>query len=317
MARAARSNGRSPTASKWRGVFAANPTPMKADGGINDAALRAVLDDNIAGGVHGFWVAGGTGEGALFDDQERATVARIAGETCQGRAFTIMHVGAPTTASAARAARAARDAGCDAICCVPPFFYRPSERSIIQHYQVVADAADLPFFAYNLPQLTNVELVPPLMEKIQKQVPQLTGVKHSAPDFSHVRLFADMGLKVFTGSGRLLLPALTSGAIGVVDAPPSVAPRLYRDLFDAWEKGDLASAMERQRETRAIVDLVVMFGAASHVAKAVIGNRIGMDCGESRPPVNRLSRDEKETVLKRARELGLLSPFAGRVAADR
>jgi dihydrodipicolinate synthase/N-acetylneuraminate lyase len=225
-----------------------------------------------------------------------------------------MHVGSPTTASAVKAAKAARQAGCDAICCVPPFFYRPSERSIIEHYQAVADAADLPFFAYNLPQLTNVEIVPPLMEKIQKQVPQLTGLKHSAVDFSHIRTFSDMGLKVFTGSGRLLLPALTTGAIGVVDAPPRLAPRLYRELFDAWERGDLATAMERQRETRAVVDLVVMFGAASHIAKAVVGARVGIDCGESRPPVNRLTSEEKQIVLGKARELGLLTPLAAGAA---
>jgi dihydrodipicolinate synthase/N-acetylneuraminate lyase len=294
-------------------VFAANPTPMTADGGINERALRAVLEDNIAGGVHGFWVAGGTGEGAIFDDQERAAVARVAAETCRGRAYTIMHVGAPTTASAVKAARAAREAGCDAICCVPPFFYRPSERSIIEHYQAVADAADLPFFAYNLPQLTNVELVPPLLERVGKAVPQLIGLKHSAVDFSHIRMYADMGMKVFTGSGRLLLPALTTGAIGVVDAPPSIAPKLYRELFDAWERGDTQTAMSLQRDTREIVDLVIMFGAASHVAKAVIGARIGIDCGEARPPVNRLTAGEKAAALKRARELGVLTPF--RVAA--
>ncbi|MBM3959344.1 MAG: dihydrodipicolinate synthase family protein [SAR202 cluster bacterium] len=306
MSRTDRTNGRSPSTSKWRGVFAANPTPMDSSGGINQKALRAVLEDNILGGVHGFWVAGGTGEGAIFDDQERATVARVAGEVCAGKAFTIMHVGAATTASAVKGARAAREAGCDAICCVPPFFYRPTERSILEHYAAVADAADLPFFAYNLPQLTQVEITPQLMEKIQKAVPQLTGLKHSAVNFAYVRDFADMGLKVFTGSGRLLLPALTMGAIGVVDAPPSLAPGLYRELFDAWEKGDMPTALEKQKATRDIVDLVTMFGAASHIAKAVIGERIGIDCGEARPPVNRLNAEEKRAVMQRARELGLL-----------
>ncbi|MBI4306288.1 MAG: dihydrodipicolinate synthase family protein, partial [Chloroflexi bacterium] len=221
------------------------------------------------------------------------------------------------TASAVQAAHAARQAGCDAICCVPPFFYRPSERSIIEHYKAVADAAGLPFFAYNLPQLTNVELTPPLVEKIQRQVPQLTGLKHSAPDFTNIRFFADMGLKVFTGSGYLTLPALTIGAIGVVDAPPSLAPSLYRELFDAWEAGDLETAMARQEETKAVVDLLVMFGAPSHAAKVVLSERIGIDCGESRPPVNRLTADEKAAVVERAKELGLMTPHDARVIPGR
>ena len=137
---------------KWKGVFPAVPSAFNEDGSVNEAAHRAILDDNIAHGVHGFWNAGGTGEGAILNDQQRTTIARIVGETCQGRALSIMHVGSATTESSVKAARTARESGCDAICCVPPVIYVPNEAAVIEHYQRVADAADLPFFAYNLPQ---------------------------------------------------------------------------------------------------------------------------------------------------------------------
>ena len=303
MAASANRNG---DTGKWKGVFPAVPTPFNDDGSINEPAYRAILEDNISHGVHGFWTAGGTGEGAIMNDQQRTTVARITGEVCQGRVLAIMHVGAPTTESAVKAARAARDSGCAAICCVPPIVYKASDKTLIEHYQRVADAADLPFFAYNLPQMTQVEIVPSLMEKIQKAVPQLTGLKHSAPAFMHLQAYAAMGLRAFIGSGQLLLPALTYGGIGVVDAPPGVAPWTYVELFDAWEAGDIDTAMARQADAIAVTDLVRMFGTAAHNVKTIFGERTGIDCGAPLPPMPRLEDEQKRVILSRAEELGLL-----------
>ncbi len=292
---------------EYKGVFPAAPTPVQADGHINERAFRAVLEDNISHGVHGFWIAGSTGEGPIFTDEQRETVARVTGETCKGRVLSIMHVGAMSTESAVKGARAAARHGCDAISCVPPFFFRPNTRALLGHYKAVSDASGgLPFFVYNLPQLTNVETDPVLMEQIVRSVPNVVGLKHSALNFSQIRFFADMGLKCFSGSGYLPLPALTMGAVGTVDAPLALAPWAYVDLFSAWEEGDLERARARQKEVKKYVDLVIMFGAASHVCKLVLSERTGIDCGEPIPPVNRLNEDEKKAVLKAARAAGVL-----------
>ena len=131
---------------EFKGVFPAPPTPIAEDGSVHEAALRALLEDNIANGVGGFWMAGSTGEGPILTEEQRETVARVSSEVTQGRALAIMHVGAISTASAAKAAKQAKDYGCAAICCVPPFFFRSSEKSQIEHYKAVADAADGPPF---------------------------------------------------------------------------------------------------------------------------------------------------------------------------
>jgi len=226
---------------EFKGVFPAPPTPVTEDGRINEKALRALLDDNIAHGCGGFWMAGSTGEGPILTDEQRDAVARISGETCKGRALVIMQVGAMSTASAVRAARTARAAGCAAVCCLPPLFFRASERSILDYYKAVADAAgDLPFFVYNLPQLTQIEFFAPMMEKLKREIPTLKGLKHSAQDFMQIRAFADMGLTCFSGNGALPLPALTMGAVGTIDAPLSLAPWHYAQLFAAWEAGDMS-----------------------------------------------------------------------------
>lgn len=296
---------------EFKGVFPAPPTPISEDGSVNEQALRALLEDNIANGVNGFWMAGSTGEGPILTEEQRETVARVSGEVTQGRALAIMHVGAISTASAAKAAKQARKYGCAAVCCVPPFFFRTSERSQIDHYKAVADAADgLPFFVYNLPQLTQVETVPALMEKFMAAVPTITGLKHSAANFGDIRTFASMGLKCFSGNGALPLPSLTMGAVGTVDAPLSIAPWHYSELFAAWERGDMARAQELQDGVPEIVNIVRMFGAASDVTKAILSERLGIDCGRSIPPNNRLTDEERSAVLKAARELGLTEQHA-------
>ena len=292
---------------EFKGVFPANPTPVHADGRVNEEALRAIFEDNLSHGVGGFWVAGSTGEGPVMSEQQRETTARVAGETISGKGLSIMHVGAISTESAAKGAKAAKDSGCDAICCVPPFFFKGNDQMTIDHYKRVADSADgLPFFVYNLPQLTQVEFTPELMEKVVEAVPSVVGLKHSAFTFMNIRAFADMGLKCFSGNGAIPLPALTMGAVGTVDAPLSVAPWHYAEMYDAWESGDMETAQRLQDATKQIVDVVRMFGAPAGVTKMILSERLGIDCGRPIPPVMNLTDEQRPIVMAAAKEVGLL-----------
>jgi dihydrodipicolinate synthase/N-acetylneuraminate lyase len=291
---------------EFKGVFPAPPTPVTEDRGVNEKAFRALLEDNITHGCGGFWVAGSTGEGPVLTEQQRDAAARIAADVCRDRALVIMHVGSMSTASAVKAARTAREAGCAAICCLPPLFFLSTERSLIEYYTAVADAAgDLPFFVYNLPQLTQVEMVPALMEQLQRTIPTLKGLKHSALNFTHIRAYADLGLTCFSGNGAFPLPALNMGAVGTIDAPLSIAPWHYVELYKSWSSGDMARAQKLQDETRKYVDLVWMYRAHADVCKTVLSARLGIDCGRSIPPVIRLSDDERAEVLRVAESIGV------------
>ena len=97
---------------------------MNADGSVNYESFRAVLEDNIAAGVHGFWIAGGTGESVYLTEEENMRLAEVSVEVCKGRATTIHHVGANTTPSAVKLAQHAASVGVDWVCAVPPFFYK-------------------------------------------------------------------------------------------------------------------------------------------------------------------------------------------------
>ena len=293
----------------FEGVYPAIITPMTSEGEVNEQAFRQVMEWNIEAGVDGFWVAGGTGESVLLDDDENMRIAEIAADQNRGRAKNIMHVGAPSTRRAAKLAQNAARAGVEAICCVPPFFYPPTDEAVVEHYRVVAGAADLPLFVYNLPQSTGVEITPELMQRIQDRVPQLKGLKHSAPTFPNVRDFARMGLDCLIGNSRVMLPALTIGATGCVDAPPGIAPEVFVELWRAWQAGDLQRATAAQDKGSDVGAIVTEFGLFG-TTKTIIGERLGIDCGDPRPPSLPLTADQRAQVLARAEALGLLREAA-------
>ncbi len=290
--------------SDFHGVYPAIITPMTAEGDLNEAAFREVMEFNIQAGVHGFWVAGGTGESVLLDDEENMRIAEIAADQSRGRIENIMHVGAATTARTVKLAEHAAKAGVESICCVPPFFYRQSDEAIVEHYRAVGAAADLPLFVYNLPQSTGVEITPELMRKIQDGVPQLKGLKHSAVTFTNVRAFAKMGLHCLIGNSMLMLPALTIGATGCVDGPPNMAPELWVEIWNAYNDGDITRAEAAQDRASEVTGLVRQFGLHA-TAKAVISERLGIDCGDPRAPGQPLNPEQRAALMKRVEELGL------------
>lgn len=291
---------------KFEGILPALITPYDAEGRLNETALRKVLNFNLDAGVHGFWIAGGTGESVLLDDDENRRIARVAAETVGDRARTIMHVGAPTTDRAVALAEHAAEAGCHAICCVPPFFYHRTDEEIVAHYRAVGAAADLPLFVYNLPSATGVEITPDLMARIQEGVPQLQGLKHSALRFANIWTFAKMGLDCLTGSGLLMLPGLTIGARGCVDGPPNAFPELWVAIWEAYRSGDLARAEAAQDRARSAWESIGVPGRGFHaVIKAAISIRTGTDCGSPRPPGTGLTSQEMTEMGEKIGELGL------------
>jgi dihydrodipicolinate synthase/N-acetylneuraminate lyase len=252
---------------EFKGVVPAIITPYDSDGNLNEEAYRSVMEFNIREGAHGFWVAGGSGEGVLLEDDERIRLAHISAEQARGRAKVIVHVGALTTRSSIRIAEEAAKADIDAIASVPPFFYPPDDDTIVKHYKALGAATGLPLFLYNWPRTTGVEITPPLMERLVDEVPQLAGLKHSVPNLYNLRTFVGMG--------------------------------------NAHEAGDLKRAEEAQEKGNKLRDLIGT-GAYHAAFKVILGARLGIDCGTPRPPLPQLSKEDAESLLKRMREAGAI-----------
>ena len=288
----------------YEGIFPAIVTPMNTDGSINEIAFREVMEFNIQAGVGGFWVGGGNGESVLLSDEENMKIEEISADQNKGRVCNIVHVGAPTTERSVELAKHAAKSGAEAICCVPPFFYNQKDEAIVEHYKAVAEAANLPFYVYNLPQSTGVEITTDLMTKIKKSVPQLAGLKHSSINFANVREWERMDLNCFIGSSMLMLPALSLGAVGCIDGPPSAAPELWVDIWNHWKNGNIKEAMKAQKKASLFTELMREVGVHSGT-KAVLSDRLGIDCGSGRLPNPPLSSTDRELVINKAKKLGI------------
>ena len=290
---------------EFRGIYPALITPMTRGDDFNEDAFRQIVEFNISSGAHGFWVAGGAGESVLLEDEENSRIAEAAADQAGGRANIIMHVGAATTLRAARMAENAAKAGVEAICAVPPFFYRAGPDEITEHYRVVGAAANLPLFIYNLPGATGVEITLELAEKIRERVPQLAGLKHSAPAFANTRHFAKMGLSCLIGSAALLLPALTIGASGCVDGPLSLSPDVWVNIWTSYHSGNIEVAEAEQDRA---AELYTIFSRAGYIAslKVLLSEKLGIDCGAPRPPQRPLTREERDFVIRTATALGMM-----------
>ena len=292
--------------STFQGVFPALITPFHRDGTLNEQAFRDVMESCIQAGVNGFWINGGTGESVLLSDEENIRVTEISSDQSRGRIQNIIHVGALTTARAVSMAKAAREANAEAISCVPPFFYRPKDEAIIDHYKAIADAAGLPLFVYNQPKYTGVEITPPLMAELIEKIPLVAGVKHSAPDFHNIRKFSQLGIDVLTGSGALFLPALTGGASGVVDGPLTVAPEIWVEAYTSFKEGNVTKSAELQEKGAKLVDLAGKYGMQA-TCKVLVQARLGIETGTPRAPLAALNSKEKNDLINEAVDIGILT----------
>ena len=295
---------------EFRGIYPAIITPMRRDGEIDEAAFREVMEYNIRAGVHGFWVAGGTGESILLTEDENGRIAEAAADQNRGRVKNIMHVGAATTAQTIRQAERAARAGVEAICAVPPFFYNGSEDDVVEYYRAVGAATGLPLFIYNLPSATGVEITTDLADKIQERVPQLAGLKHSALNFGNIVHFVNMGLDCFTGSGMLMVSALSLGAAGTVDGPPCAAPEPWVEAWDAYHAGDVRAAEAAQGRASEMYPPLLKAGYLPAI-KALVGERLGIDCGSPRPPASQVTPEILEVARAEARRLGPVQVTVG------
>jgi N-acetylneuraminate lyase len=289
------------------GVIPPIITPYDADGRIDAAVYRRLVDWYADTGCDGLWVCGGTGEGVSLRPDERRQMVELTQEYAAGRLRVIFHVGAPTTADAVDAARHCQELGVDAVSSVPPFFYGRSDDEIVQYYRRLAEATDRPLFLYNLPDATGQALSPKVVERITEKVPTLGGIKHSMTDFGPMLEFlrVDPRLAIIIGRGELTLAAMTLGACGVTCASVSMVPEQFVELYRAFRQDDLLEAQKWQQAAGAVKELYREFPVIA-ATKGVNAQQLQATCGDPREPCAAIGAEQQDAFTRRVEELGLL-----------
>jgi 4-hydroxy-tetrahydrodipicolinate synthase len=276
------------------GIVTALVTPFRNDERIDCSAWQTIIDAQIAGGVHGLFAGGSTGEFYAQDLEERTMGLRFVRQATAGRVPVYANVGCITTRDTIKLAQAAQAEGVDVLAVVTPYYLKPSQAELAEHYIEVCRAVRLPVLAYNFPLHGGVEILPETVAQIARQCSNLVGVKDSSGSMERLVGYrdavTDREFAIFIGPENLALAGLQQGCAGVVSGSANFAPRLFVDLYRACREGNQENAARLQ----GLVDRVT--GCISlHTFPSVIKEAVGI-AGVCRKPVGPLPPEARNRL---------------------
>ena len=299
----------------WQGPWPALVTPFDADGAINEDKFRENVAGAIANKMQGVIVAGCTGEPWAMTNEERTHLYGVCVDEVKGRVPVVAGTGAIRTADVIALSQGAKDAGCDGVMILPPFFVKPATDDIIAHYQAVSDAVSIPIMLYNLPQHAVNELTPALVARLA-EIPNVVAIKDSTDDFnafSRMLTLAGEQIRVFTGQqAKYGLVAVELGAVGTVASMPNYWGRPFAEFFDACCTGDLDRARAFQADALALTELITGDGRNLYCGTKAAMNILGLPGGDPRLPLRPLGEPHLAALRAGFERHGLL---AARTAA--
>jgi 4-hydroxy-tetrahydrodipicolinate synthase len=247
-----------PQTGRLYGCGTALVTPFTDDGEVDEQALAALVEWQIAEGVHFLVPCGSTGEAATMPPEEQARVVRIVVDAAAGRVPVMAGAGSNDTRRAMQLSALMRDAGATHLLHVSPMYNKPPQRGIIEHFRAVTDATELPVVVYNVPGRTgsNIEARTALA---LAELPNVVGIKEASGNLQQIQdvlLHRPPHFSVLSGDDALTLAVMAAGGDGVISVTSNATPRLMAQLVDRCAEGDLAAA--REIHTR----LVPWMGAA-------------------------------------------------------
>lgn len=227
------------------GSIVALVTPMRPDGAVDYAALRALVDWHVQEGTDGFVAVGTTGESATLEVDEHVEVIRRIVEFSAGRVPVIAGTGANSTSEAIELTRAGKQAGAAACLLVTPYYNKPPQEGLFQHYKKIAEAVDIPIILYNVPGRTGCDLLPATVKRLAV-IPNIAGLKEAVGDATRIRALLELGLPesfvLLSGDDATARDAILAGFKGDISVTANVAPRQMHEMCAAALAGDSAKA---------------------------------------------------------------------------
>ena len=227
----------------FKGAMVAIVTPFKNDQ-VDENALRELIEFQIANGTDGIVPCGTTGESATLTHEEHDRVIEITIDAVKKRVPVIAGTGSNSTAEALRLTKHAYEAGADGALIVCPYYNRPTQEGLYQHFKIIAENVPIPIIPYNIPSRTGVNLLPEMVAKLAK-IKNIVGIKEasgSIKQMSDIINLCGNDFAVLSGDDIFTLPLLAMGGAGIISVISNVAPADMAGLVDAFAAGDMAKA---------------------------------------------------------------------------
>ncbi|MGE6488667.1 2,4-dihydroxyhept-2-ene-1,7-dioic acid aldolase [Paenisporosarcina sp. NPDC076898] len=244
---------------KLRGSICPVVTPFTEDGAIDEKAFVELINWQIVSGSHGISVTGTSGEPSSLTMEERKRVMALAKETIDGRVFFAPGTGSTNHDETMELTKYAEEIGADAAMVIVPYYNRPNQEALYQHFKTVADSVSTPIIIYNIPGRSAVNMEVSTMKRLAEDCPNIVGVKEANKDFEHVnRVLLNCGrdFLLYSGIELLCYPMLAIGGAGFISATANVEPVKVAELYNAWEAGDVARCQDLHFELMPLNDVL-------------------------------------------------------------
>ena len=279
----------------FRGSFPALVTPFK-DGEVDLGTLEKLVDWHVAEGSHGLVPVGTTGESPTLSHAEHETVVETVVRAAAGRIPVIAGAGSNSTAEAIRFMQHAEKVGADAALVVTPYYNKPTQRGLIDHYTALHECCGLPIVIYNIPGRSAIDMTVDTMAELAR-LPRIVGVKDATADLARVsqqRMACGPEFCQISGEDPTAHGFNAQGGVGVISVTANAAPKLVAGVQNATLSGDYAKALELQ-------DRLMPLHRAIFTEPGVAGakyamSRLGLCSEEVRPPLTTLAPETRKLV---------------------
>lgn len=228
-------------------VITAMVTPLKPDLSIDFDSLEKMVNHLISTGSDAILIAGTTGETPTLSHEEEEEIFAFVKKTVNGRVKLIMGAGSNSTETAVNSSLMAKNLGADAILSVVPYYNKPSQKGMYEHFSAVAKAVDLPVILYNIPGRTGVNMQPVTIAKLANEYKNIVAVKQSNSDLdliSDIKMLCPQDFVIYSGDDSLTIPMMSLGAYGVISVASHIAGSEIKEMINAFVEGKNEEALK-------------------------------------------------------------------------
>ena len=289
----------------FEGSFVAIVTPMK-DGKVDGDSLRDLIEFHIANGTNGIVPCGTTGESATLTHDEHCEVISITVEVCKGKLPVLAGTGSNSTREAVELTQRAEKAGADGALLITPYYNKPSQQGLYEHFAAVARETDLPIILYNVPGRTSVNMLPETVARLA-EISNIAGIKEASGSLQQITEIISLCGKDFTmisGDDPLLWPILAIGGKGVISVTANVLPHKVAELCSKAADNNVEGARALHYELMKINDILFIDTNPAPVKTAL--SLMGKISAEVRLPLTGLSAENLDKLKTVLREYSLI-----------
>ncbi len=288
-----------------KGAITAIVTPFK-EGRLDEAAYRELIEFQIQGGIHGIVPCGTTGESPTLSHAEHKRVVEICIDQVKKRVPVVAGSGSNNTAEAVELTKHAQAAGADFALMITPYYNKPTQEGLYQHYKTIATQVKIPIVVYNVPSRTSLNLLPETMARLMG-LPNIVGIKEATGDLKQCAKILELcGDKIIMLSGDdfTVLPLLAIGGHGVISVTSNVTPGDMAGMCNAFFAGDLAGARKLHYKMWPLME--AMFYETNPAPAKTALKLMGKITGEVRQPLWAMSPANEDKLRQVMQGYGLI-----------